>query len=89
MLMAAIDGIGFTTMFMVIDSPTHPSKLVVAIIVAVCVDEELFSVANEAMLPVPEAGSPIEVRLFIQLMFALDGVDAKLIAVVFAPAQRV
>ncbi len=76
-------------MFVVKALPTHPSKVGVAVIVAVCVDEELFTAANEAMLPVPEAARPIEVRLFVQFTVALVGVDAKLIAEVFAPAQRV
>ncbi len=75
-------------MLIVTALPTQPSKVGVAVIVAVCVDEELFSVANEAMFPVPEAGSPIEVRLFDQLTVAPIGVDVKLIAAVFAPAHK-
>ncbi len=55
MLMAAIVGIGFTAMLIVTGSPTQPSKLGVAVMVAVCVDEVVFIAANEAMLPVPEA----------------------------------
>ncbi len=76
-------------MFIVIVLPTQPSKLGVAVMIAVCVDEVAFTAANEAMLPVPEAARPIEVRLFDQLTVAPFGVDVKLIAEVFAPAQRV
>ncbi len=75
-------------MFIVTALPTQPSKVDVAVMVAVWIEEELFTAANEAMLPVPDAGRPIEGKLFIQLMFAFDRVDAKLIAAVFAPAQR-
>ncbi len=75
-------------MFIVTASPTQPSKVGVAVIVAVCVDEVAFTTANEAMLPEPIAGSPIEVRLFVQFTVALVGVDVKLIAFVFAPAHR-
>ncbi len=75
-------------MFIVIVLPTQPSKVGVTVMVAVWIEEKLFSAANEAMLPVPDAGRPIEGKLFIQLMFAFDRVDAKLIAAVFAPAQR-
>ncbi len=76
-------------MFVVTASPTQPSKVGVAVMVAVWIEEELFTVANEAMLPVPVVERPIEGRLFVQLTVATFGVDAKLIAVVFAPAQRV
>ena len=74
--------------FIVTASPTQPSKVGVAVMVAVWIEEELFTAANEAMLPVPDAGSPIEARLFVQFTVALVGVDVKLIAFVFAPAHR-
>ncbi len=56
--------------------------------VAVCVDEVAFTAAKEAMLPLPDAARPIEGRLFVQLTVALFGVDAKLIAVVFALVHK-
>ncbi len=87
-MMAAIVGIGFTAMSIITASPTQPSKVGVAVMVAVCVDEVEFTAANGAMLPELEVGSPIEERLFVQLTVAFVGVDVKLIAEVFAPAQR-
>ncbi len=76
-------------MFIVTALPTHPSKLGVAVMIAVCVDEVAFTASNEAMLPLPVAARLIEARLFVQIMVAFVGVDVKLIAEVFAPAQRV
>jgi hypothetical protein len=47
--------------------PLHPLPDGVTMIVAVCAVVPLLMAVNEAMLPIPVAGNPIDGLLFVQL----------------------
>ena len=81
--MGLILGVGCTNMVEVLGSPLQPLDMGVTVIVAVTSTFDVLTAVKEAMLPVPEATSPIEGVLFIQLYTVPDtGDPSKLIVAV-------
>ena len=62
----AVEG-EFTVIVKVSAVPMHPLTVGVTVMVAVTADVPLLIAVNEAILPVPLAGSPMEGVLFVQL----------------------
>jgi type III secretory pathway component EscU len=78
-LFTLICGRGFTMMLIVCEADTQPFSVALTDIVAVCVVVPLLMALKLVILPVPEAASPMEVLLLVQLMTALVGLAVKLI----------
>ena len=85
-LMAVIAGVGFTTMVNVCAVPLHVLETGVTVMDAVTETFELLTAVKAAIFPVPEAASPIEGKLFVQLNTVLaTGEPAKITAPVKEP----
>jgi hypothetical protein len=81
--MVLILGVGCTSMVEVLGSPLQPLDMGVTVMVAVTSTFDVLTAVKEAMLPLPEAASPIEGVLFIQLYSVPDtGDPSKLIVAV-------
>jgi hypothetical protein len=78
-LFILICGRGLTMMLMVCGADTHPLAVALTLMTAVCVVVPLLTALKLLMLPVPDAASPTEVLLLVQLMTALVGLAEKLI----------
>lgn len=81
----ATDGIGFTVIVNDFDGPLHPNAFGVTEIVATDVDEPLLTAVNGAIFPVPLAGKPMEMAVFVQLYIVPLTAPANIIALVAAP----
>jgi hypothetical protein len=64
---------------MIFGAEIHPDEVAVTLRVAVCKVVPLLMALKLFMLPVPDAASPMEVLLFVQLMTALVGLAEKVI----------
>lgn len=82
-------GVGSTVIVKVIGVPSQPLAVGVTVIVEVTEVVPVLVAVNAPMFPVPDAGRPIEVLLFVQLKVDPVTDPEKLIAVVEAPLQTV
>lgn len=82
-----IVGIGLTVMVKVIAAPEHPLAVGVTTIVATTGVAPVLAAVNEAIFPVPLAGSPMLVALLVQAKVVPVTGATKLIAVVAVPLQ--
>jgi len=86
---AATVAFGFTVIVNVIGAPVQPLAVGVTVIVAVTAVTPAFTATKLAMLPDPDAASPILGVLFVQLNVVPGVRLVKFTAVVLAPAQTV
>ena len=78
-------GVGFTVMVKICEAPVQPFAVGVTVKVAVTGVVPVLTAVNDPMLPLPEAGSPMELLLFVQLNVVLLTAPVKLMAVVGLP----
>ena len=74
-------------MVYVFAGPAHPFSLGTTVMVAVIGEEVLFTAVKLGTLPVPFAGSPIDVLELVQVKLAPAGVLPKFCADTVAPAH--
>ena len=88
-LLTVICGRGLTMMRMILAAEVQLLAVAVTLKVAVCTDVVLFTVVKLAILPVPEAASPIVVLLFVHLIVDVDGTAVNVIVPVACAGQSV
>ena len=80
-------GVGFTVIENVLDAPLHVLDAGVTVINAVTGTLVALVAANEAMVPEPDAASPMDVVVFVQLYVVLATAPENVTAVVLTPLQ--
>ena len=80
-------GLGLTVKKNVTGVPLQPLAVGVTVIVAVIGEFPVFVAVNGLMSPVPDAGNPIAVLLFVQLKLVPGIVPLKVMAVLEAPVH--
>ena len=80
-------GVGFTVMVKLCAAPVQPLAVGVTVMVAVTGVVPVLMAVNDPMFPLPEAGRPMELLLFVQLNVVLITAPVKLMAVVGLPLQ--
>jgi hypothetical protein len=78
-------GVGFTRMVNISFGPVQPLAVGDTVIVAITGDNVLLIAAKAEMFPVPEAGNPMLLLLFVQAYVVPDTPLPKFMAVVFTP----
>ncbi len=83
-LLMVICGRGLTIMRIVFAAELHALAIAVTLIVAVCTVVVLLTAVKLAMLPVPEAASPIVVLLLVQLKLEVGVAEKVMVPVALA-----